>query len=83
MDKGEKQMVRLRIQELATEQGLNQFQLVLKAQVTPSLLNRYWNGKTDKVTLSELAKIARALGVRTGDLIADEDQQKEEATAGS
>lgn len=67
-------MARLRIEELATERGLNQFQLMLKAQVTPSLLNRYWNGKAEKVTLSELAKIAQALGVRTGDLIVDEDQ---------
>jgi DNA-binding Xre family transcriptional regulator len=67
-------MVRLRVEELATEQGLNQFQLMLKARVTPSLLNRYWNGKTESVTLSELAKIARALGVRTGDLLSDEDE---------
>ncbi len=73
-------MVRLRVDELATEQGLNQFQLMLKAQVTPALLNRYWNRKTNKVTLSELAKIARALGVRTGDLIVDEDENTEPPT---
>ena len=65
-------MIRLRVAELATAQGLNQFQLVLKAQVTPTLLGRYWNGKTEKVTLSELEKIAHALGVKAGDLLADD-----------
>jgi DNA-binding Xre family transcriptional regulator len=76
-------MVRLVIKEVAEKQGLNQSQLQIKAGVTPALMNRYWRSRTESVTLGELAKIARALGVRTGDLIADEDQQKEEVIAGS
>jgi len=71
-------MAKLVIKEVAEKQGLNQSQLQIKAGVTPALMNRYWRDKTESVTLSELAKIARALGVRTGDLIADEEAEKEE-----
>jgi DNA-binding Xre family transcriptional regulator len=63
--------LRLVIKEIAEKQGLNQKNLAAKSQVTVELLNRYWNNNTRRVDLNQLAKIARALGVRTGDLIAD------------
>jgi transcriptional regulator with XRE-family HTH domain len=67
-------MARLRIKEIAQAQGLNQSQLQLKAQVTPQLLQRYWHNYTQSAALDQLSKIAKALGVKTGDLIEDEDE---------
>jgi len=64
-------VVRLIIKEVAEQQGLNQSQLQIKAGVTPALLNRYWRNRTDSVTLEALGKIARALGVKPGDLIVE------------
>jgi transcriptional regulator with XRE-family HTH domain len=68
---------RLIIDELAKQQGLNQSQLQIKAGVTPALLNRYWRNITDSVTLSELTKIAHALGVKPGDLIVEDSEAME------
>jgi len=42
-------MIKLRIQEIAKEKGLNQSQLQIKAGVTPQLLNRYWHSHTQSV----------------------------------
>jgi transcriptional regulator with XRE-family HTH domain len=69
-------MPRLIVKELAEKQGLNQSQLQMKAGVTPALVNRYWHNKTDSVTLSELGKIADALGVEPGALIVKEEQER-------
>jgi len=64
-------MVRLIIKELAEAKGLNRSQLQLKSGVTLPLLTRYWNNRTESVTLDALARIARVLGVKSGDLIVD------------
>lgn len=69
-------MVRLTIKEIAEKQGLNQSKLQMKAGVTPQLLNRYWNNNVESVALAPLAKIAKALGVKTSDLMVDEDEEK-------
>ncbi len=71
-------MPRLIVREVAEKQGLNQSRLQMKAGVTPALLNRYWHNTTDSVTLSELGKIARVLGVKSGDLLVDEEEEKQE-----
>ncbi len=68
-------MAHLRIKELAKEQGLNQVRLQEKSGVTAQLLNRYWNGSTQRVELRSLELIARALGVKTGDLIVDNEEK--------
>ena len=65
-------MARLRIKELAQARGLKQYQLAEQSGVTVQLLNRYWNNHTQSVALDQLEKIARALGVKAGDLIVDE-----------
>ena len=62
-------MIRLRIQEIAKSQGLNQSRLQIKAGVTPQLLNRYWHNHTQSVAFDPLEKIARALDVHPRDLI--------------
>ena len=70
-------MARLRIKEEARQQKLTQKELAEKSQVTLQLLNRYWNNNMQRVELDQLEKIARALGVRSGDLIVDEGKEGE------
>lgn len=72
-------MIRLIINKVAKNQGLNQSQLQIKAGVTPQLLNRYWHNHTQSVAFEPLEKIAKALGVRPGDLIEPEEDTKEPA----
>lgn len=64
-------MLRLRINEIADQQGLNRNQLQLKSGVTLPLLTRYWNNTTTEVRLEALDKIAKALNVRATDLLED------------
>jgi transcriptional regulator with XRE-family HTH domain len=73
-------MLRLRIKEIAEKQNLNRNQLQLKSGVTLPLLTRYWNNKTESVTLDALDKIAHALGVKGTDLLIDvtEDEHSKE-----
>lgn len=70
--------VRLLIKEIALRQGMKQYELAEKSGVTPQLLNRYWNNNVQRVDLEELNKIAIALGVRPGELIAS-NQDLEDA----
>lgn len=65
-------MLKLRIKEIAEAQNLNRSQLQLRSQVTLPLLTRYWNNNTTEVKLDALERIARALGVRVGDLFVEE-----------
>jgi transcriptional regulator with XRE-family HTH domain len=65
-------MARLIIKEIAKKRGLNQSQLQIKAGVTAQLLNRYWNNNTESVALRQIEMIAKALGVKSSDLIVDE-----------
>lgn len=67
-------VVKLLIKEIAQAKGIKQYELAEKSGVTPQLLNRYWNNNVQRVDLEELNKIAIALGVKPGDLIAaDQD----------
>jgi DNA-binding Xre family transcriptional regulator len=68
-------MIRLRIKEVAEAQGLNQSRLQIKSGVTIALLRRYWHNQSKDVRLEELEKIARALGVKPGDLLAGDEQE--------
>ena len=65
-------MARLIIKEIAKKRGLNQSQLQIRAGVTPQLLNRYWNNNTESIALKQIEMIAKALGVKSSDLIVDE-----------
>lgn len=61
--------VRLRIKELAQEREMLQKDVAAKSGVTLQLLNRYWHNHIQNVNLEQLGNIARALGVKAGDLI--------------
>lgn len=73
--------IRLAIKEIAEKQGINQSRLQIKAGVTLPLLSRYWNNKTESVTLVALDRIARALGVKPGDLLVEESDQDSQKQA--
>jgi DNA-binding Xre family transcriptional regulator len=62
-------MLKLRVKEVAEEQGLNQSQLQIKAGVNMGLLRRYWHNETSEVRFEPLEKIAKALGVNPVELL--------------
>ena len=73
----------LKVQEIAKEQNLNMSQLQLKVGVAMGTIRRYWYGTKDgketgpsltEVDLSILQRLAKALGVRVADLIAEDDR---------
>jgi DNA-binding Xre family transcriptional regulator len=72
-------MAKLRINEVAQERGINQSQLQIKSGVTLPLLSRYWRNRTDSVNLDAIEKIARALGVKPGELIVPDEEAKADA----
>lgn len=80
-------MVRLRVREIAEEQGLNISQLHQRAnQLTPGASLAYttvlglWYNRTKRPDLDSLAAVARALGVEPGELIvksvSEEDREQ-------
>jgi len=64
-------MIKLRVREVAEQKGILQSHLQMQAHVTGALLSRYWHNKTRLVSLDELGKIARVLGVPARELISD------------
>ena len=76
-------MAKLRIKEVAELRGINQSQLQIKSGVTLPLLARYWRNRTDSINLEAIEKIARALGVKPGELLIPDEEaiQEEEANA--
>ncbi len=67
-------MLKLIVKLIAEEKRLNRNQLQLMSGVTLPLLTRYWNNNTTEVRLDALERIARALNVMPGELIATEAQ---------
>lgn len=67
-------MTKLQIKEVAESKGIIQKRLIELSGMTPQLVYRYWHGYTRSVSLDQLGKIAKALGVNSGDLIVDEDE---------
>jgi DNA-binding Xre family transcriptional regulator len=61
-------MIRLKIKEVAEACGVNKSQLSRRADLGMTTINELWDGTREDVKLSTLAAIARALGVKTGDL---------------
>lgn len=68
-------MIRLIIKEVAQQRGMNQRVLSEQSGVTPQLLNRYWNNHVQRVDLAELLRIAKALGVKPGELIVADEKE--------
>ncbi len=70
-------MPRLKLREVAEAQGLNISQLQRRTGLDMGMVRRYWynegrKGPLTEVNLGALHKIAQVLGVKPGDLIAEE-----------
>lgn len=63
--------VRHRIRELAEKQGYNISSLSRKADIGQSTVRRLWHDPFRHPDIPVLERIARVLGVRTGDLLED------------
>lgn len=63
-------MVRLRIKEIAEQQGLDRAKLARRADVAYGTVHDVWNNpEDDNITLKKLKQIAAALGVSVRDLL--------------
>ncbi len=65
-------MIRLRIKEVASEQGLNMSQLSRKSDISFSTIKRLWRDPYKPISTAILDKIATALDVSVHDLIEDD-----------
>ncbi|MEO8954620.1 MAG: helix-turn-helix domain-containing protein [Ktedonobacteraceae bacterium] len=63
--------VRLRVKELAEQRGFNISTLSRKSDVSQNTIRRLWHDPYRHVEISVLEKIARVLGIPTGDLLED------------
>ncbi len=59
---------RLRVRELAEARGMNITDLSRAARVSYVTASEYWHDRPNQFNRQVLEKIARALGVRVGDL---------------
>ncbi len=78
-------MARLRIREIAEEQGLNMSQLQRQSGMTMGVVRRYWyntaNGLAEgdpleMVSLAYINKLAEVLRVEPGDLLGDQEKSE-------
>lgn len=68
-------MVRLRVREIAESQGLNIQDLANKSGVAYSTVLDLWHDRVQQINKRTLGRISKALGVKPGELL-DEDDQK-------
>jgi transcriptional regulator with XRE-family HTH domain len=64
--------VPLRVKEIAQSQGLTLTQLHQKTNLSYNTVMNYWHGQVRQMGWSTLVELARVLGVKPKDLIADE-----------
>lgn len=62
-------MVRLKIKEMAKQQGLSQRQLFLRSGVDIRTLQKIYADPHTNITIQTLGRLARALGVDSSELI--------------
>lgn len=68
---------RLKVKELATEQGYNMSSLSRATDVSFKTIKRYWRDPYESATTDTLTRIAIVLGVSIGDLIEIEKEPGE------
>ncbi len=69
-------MFRLKVREIAESKGYNMSSLSRASDVSFRTIKRVWKDSHYEVTLSILHRIARTLGVPTGELIEDIPEPK-------
>jgi transcriptional regulator with XRE-family HTH domain len=68
-------MFRLRIKEIAESKGYNISTLSRASDVPFTTLRKAWRDPHYEIKISSLYKIAKTLGMATGDLIEDETEE--------
>jgi DNA-binding Xre family transcriptional regulator len=68
-------MVRLRVRELAEEQGLNITELSRQARISYSTAHALWHDRQENLNRTVLEKVARVLNVAVRDLFAEEGSE--------
>jgi transcriptional regulator with XRE-family HTH domain len=61
-------VVRLRLRALRENSGLTQEDLAINAGLRQAMISNLETGKSQRITFAALGKIAKALGVKPGDL---------------
>ena len=83
-------MARLRLREIAEDQGLNMSQLQRQSGLTMGVVRRYWyntaNGLAEgepleMVSLQHINRLADILKVRPGELLGEEDLEEIDSPA--
>jgi transcriptional regulator with XRE-family HTH domain len=64
-------MVRLRVKEISKQKGISMGKLSRASDISYRTIQRIYNDPTYIPTIPTLEKIARVLGVSTGDLLED------------
>jgi transcriptional regulator with XRE-family HTH domain len=64
-------MVRLRVKEISKQKGISMGKLSRASDISYRTIQRIYNDPTYIPTIPTLEKIARVLGVPTGDLLED------------
>ena len=72
-------MVRLRVKEIAKQKGVSMGRLSRASDVAYRTIQRIYNDPDYMPTIPTLERIARVLGVATGDLLEDVPEPSEEA----
>ncbi|MFC3771417.1 helix-turn-helix domain-containing protein [Paenibacillus sp. GCM10012303] len=65
--------IRLRLQEILDERNMSQRQLAVITNMRPGTINHLCRGTTDRIYLSTLEEICRALGIHIHQLIEQVD----------
>ncbi|MEC0211276.1 helix-turn-helix domain-containing protein [Paenibacillus ehimensis] len=66
--------IRVRLQEILDERNMSQRQLSIKANMRPATINALCKGTTDRIYISTLEEICKALNVHIHELIVMEDE---------
>lgn len=66
--------IKIRLQELLDERNISQRQLALMVDMRPGIINALCRGTTDRIYISTLEQICKALNVHIHELIDMEDK---------
>jgi transcriptional regulator with XRE-family HTH domain len=75
-------MVRLRVREIAEQQGLNITELSRRAVIGYSTAHALWHDKPENLNRTVLSKVAKSLGVSVRELFAEDAGEGEAGQQG-
>jgi transcriptional regulator with XRE-family HTH domain len=76
--KREREMLRLRVREIAESKGYNMSSLSRASDVSFNTIKRLWKDPYRETSTVTLQRIAKALGVPTSALLEDEEERRQD-----